>query len=57
MFKWKVFFKTESCFAAKFDRVAETITLLKGKTKHTIKHHIYFILNTAKYKEYLGQTH
>lgn len=25
--------------------------------KRTIKHHIYFILNTAKYKEYLGQTH
>lgn len=25
--------------------------------KHNIKHHIYFILNTAKYKEYLGQTH
>lgn len=30
---------------------------LRENSKHTMKHHIYFILNTAKYKEYLGQTH
>lgn len=29
----------------------------KEKKQHSIKHiHIYFILNTAKYKEYSGQT-